>query len=71
MTIIITAHNPNQALALESNSCFFKTRGNGCFWKSSDIIQDGLLHEIYGNDVSLDQGKKDASIAFVMDLVRK
>ena len=38
------------------------------FGKSSDIIRDDLLHEIYGNYVSLDYGEKVSSIVFDLDL---
>lgn len=70
-TIILTTHNPNHALALESNSCFLKQGEMVAFGKSSDIIQDALLHEIYGSSISLDQGKKCSSIVFDLDLRQK
>ena len=70
-TIILTTHNPNHALVLDSNSCFLKHGEMVAFGKSSDIIRDDLLHEIYGNYVSLDYGEKGSSIVFDLDLNTK
>lgn len=67
-TIIITTHNPNHALVLESNSCFLKQGEMVAFGKSSDIIRDDLIHIIYGKYISLDYGKKGTSIVFDIDL---
>ena len=53
---------------LDSNSCFLKHGEMVAFGKSSDIIRDDLLHEIYGNYVSLDYGEKVSSIVFDLDL---
>lgn len=66
-TIILTTHNPNHALVLESNSCFLKQGEIVAFGRSSDIIQDELLHTIYGNNISLDYGEKGSSIVFEMN----
>lgn len=63
-TIILTTHNPNHALVLESNSCFLKRGEIIAYGESSDIIRDDLLHEIYGRYVALDQGEKGAAIMF-------
>ena len=37
------------------------------FGRSADIIQDELLHTIYGNNISLDYGEKGATIVFEMN----
>lgn len=65
-TIILTTHNPNHALALNSEACFLKQGKIIAFGKSSDIIQEDLLHKIYGSNISLDHGEKAASIVFDM-----
>ena len=65
-TIILTTHNPNHALALNSEACFLKQGKIVAFGKSSDIIQEELLHEIYGSNISLDHGEKITSIVFDM-----
>jgi len=66
-TIILTTHNPNHALVLESNSCFLKRGEIIAFGRSADIIQDELLHEIYGRYIALDHGEKGAAIRFDLD----
>ncbi len=66
-TIILTTHNPNHALVLESNACFLKQGKIIAFGKSSDIIHDDLLHEIYGRHVTLDHGEKGAAIMLDLD----
>ncbi len=67
-TIILTTHNPNHALVLESNSCFLKQGEMVAFGQSSNIIQNELLHEIYGDYVSLNGGEKESSIVFNLEL---
>ena len=66
-TIILTTHNPNHPLVLESNACFLKQGEIAAFGRSADIIQDELLHTIYGNNISLDYGEKGATIVFEMN----
>ena len=63
-TIILTTHNPNHALALESTSCFLNRGKIIALGKSSDIIQEDLLHDIYGSNISLERGEKISSIVF-------
>lgn len=66
-TIILTTHNPNHALVLESNSLFLKQGELIAFGRSSDIIHDDLLHEIYGRYITLDCGEKSSAIVFDLD----
>lgn len=63
-TIILTTHNPNHALALESNSCFLKQGEIVAFGRSSEVIQDNLIREIYGSNISIDHGEKVTSVVF-------
>ena len=63
-TIILTTHNPNHALALESNSCFLKHGEIAAFGRSSDVIQDKIIREIYGNNIAIDYGEKVTSVVF-------
>lgn len=63
-TIILTTHNPNHALALKCDVCFLKqgmliARGN-----SRETINNGLLQEIYGNNISLECGKNHSFVVF-------
>ena len=66
-TIILTTHNPNHALVLESNSLFLNQGELIAFGRSSDIIHDNLLHEIYGRYITLECGEKGAAIIFDLD----
>lgn len=68
-TIILTTHNPNHAVVLDSDSCFIKQGEIFAFGRSSDIIQDTLLREIYGDNITLDHGKKGIMIVFDMSAV--
>ncbi len=69
-TIILSTHNPNHPLVLESNSCFLKHGEMAAFGRSKDIIQNDLLRQIYGNNISLDHGEKGNSIVFDINLDR-
>lgn len=69
-TIILTTHNPNHALAVESDSCFIKEGKVAAFGRSDDIIQNDLLYEIYGSNITLDQGKSSKSVVFNTDSIR-
>lgn len=63
-TIILTTHNPNHALAVDSDSCFLSEGEIVSFGKSSDVIEDNLLHSIYGDGVSLEYGTTQAAVVF-------
>lgn len=63
-TVIITTHNPNHALTIESNSCFLKNGRVVSFGKSDEIIQESLIQEIYGRNIAVDYGKTTTSVVF-------
>lgn len=63
-TIIITTHNPNHALAVESDACFLQEGEIAAFGKSSDIICNELLQQIYGQNILLDHGEKTNAVVF-------
>lgn len=63
-TIILTTHNPNHALAVESDSCFIAKGRVVAMGRSDDIIQNDLLNEIYGSNIRLDQGQRSKSVVF-------
>ena len=65
-TIIMTTHNPNHAIATESNACFLKNGEIVAYGKSSDIIQEDLLHDIYGANVALEHGVRTDAVVFDM-----
>lgn len=62
--IVLTTHNPNHALSVESDSCFLKDGKIVAYGKSREIIDDSLLHSVYGNNISLDHGEKADSVVF-------
>lgn len=66
-TIILTTHNPNHALAIESNSYFMKNGKIIYFGESKKIIQNELIQNVFGNNISLNHGKDMDSIVFVVD----
>ncbi len=53
-TIVITSHNPNHALALESDSCFIQEGEIVAYGRSGEVIQETLLKEIYGDNITMD-----------------
>lgn len=63
-TIILTTHNPNHALTVESDSCFIEDGEVIAFGCSSNVITDELVSRIYGQDIVLEHGKKSDSIIF-------
>lgn len=70
-TIILTTHNPNHALAVESDSCFIKEGKVAAIGRSDDIIQNDLLYEVYGSNITLDQGNGSKSVVFNTDSIKK
>lgn len=70
-TIILTTHNPNHALAMKCDVCFLKRGTLIAYGDSFETINDNLLHEIYGNNVSLNCGKKDCFVVFNTDTIKK
>lgn len=63
-TIIMTTHNPNHAMTIESDACFLQHGEIVAFGSSEAIIQESLIHEIYGDKITLDYGEKYASVVF-------
>ncbi len=61
-TIILTTHNPNHALSINSEVCFMKHGEIVSYGKSKEIISESILHEIYGGNVALDHGKYDSVV---------
>ena len=70
-TIIITTHNPNHAIALESDSCFLQNGEIESFGKSSEIICSELLQQIYGHNVLLDHGETTDAIVFNKNFIQR
>ena len=69
-TIIITTHNPNHAITLESDSCFLQNGEIVSFGKSSEIICNELLQRIYGHNVILNHGKTIDAVVFNKDFIQ-
>ena len=63
-TIILTSHNPNHALAVESDSCFIDHGQLINYGSSKSIITNELLHSIYGDNISLSHGRVNESVVF-------
>lgn len=64
-TIILTTHNPNHALAINSDSCFLQHGEIVAFGRSDEIICESLLQDIYGENITLDHGEKADSVVFM------
>ncbi len=65
-TIVLTTHNPNHAIAMESNACFLKNGEIVAYGRSGDIIREDLLHDIYGANVALERGARTDAVVFDM-----
>lgn len=63
-TIVLTTHNPNHALAIDSDACFMEHGEIIAYGNSQQLIQDDLLKEIYGDNIALDQGTITNSVVF-------
>ena len=63
-TIVLTTHNPNHAISIESDACFLKDGTVVAFGRSKEIIQDILLEEVFGKGISLEHGKITDSVVF-------
>ena len=61
-TIILTTHNPNHALSVISDVCFLKHGEIVAYGRSNEIVDEKLLHEIYGPNVELDHGRFDSVV---------
>ena len=69
-TIVLTTHNPNHALAIDSDACFMKNGEIILHGKSGDIITDTLLHSVYGDNIMLDHGERTDSVIFYTDAIQ-
>ena len=65
-TIILTTHNPNHALAVEGKSCFLKHGTIVAYGNSRDVIQESMLQEVYGKNITLDKGGAFDCVVFNM-----
>jgi iron complex transport system ATP-binding protein len=65
-TIILTTHNPNHALAVEGKSCFLKQGTIVAYGNSRDVIQESMLQEVYGKNITLDKGGAFDCVVFNM-----
>lgn len=63
-TFIMTTHNPNHALVVDSDSCFIQHGKIISYGKSSEIIDCSLLNRIYGNDIIMYNKENNQAIAF-------
>ena len=63
-TIVLTTHNPNHALAIDSDACFMEYGEIIAYGNSQQIIRNGLLKKIYGDNIALDQGTIANSVVF-------
>lgn len=66
-TIILTSHNPNHALVVESNSCFIKQGEVVAYGYSREVINESLLKAIYGDNITLNPGGKNESVVFNLE----
>ena len=63
-TIILTTHNPNHALSIDSDACFMEDGSIVAYGNSEAIIDNDLLHQIYGDNITLDNGAITNSVVF-------
>ena len=63
-TILLTTHNPNHALSIDSDSCFLSGGEIVASGQSQSIIDETLLLKIYGDYVSLIHDGVKSTVAF-------
>lgn len=63
-TIILTSHNPNHALFLQSNVALIKDNTINSFGKAKDIITIDRLKKIYGNKICYSKKLSYSEISF-------
>ncbi|XQP55342.1 MAG: ABC transporter ATP-binding protein [Mycoplasmoidaceae bacterium] len=63
-TIILTSHNPNHALFLQSNVALIKDNRINSFGKAKDIITVEKLKRIYGNKICYSKKLSYSEISF-------
>ena len=66
-TIVLTTHNPNHALALDSDSCFLNQGNIVAFGRSEEIISEELLQLVYGRNITIDHGDISTSVVFNLE----
>ncbi|WP_294412120.1 ABC transporter ATP-binding protein [uncultured Ruminococcus sp.] len=70
-TIILTTHNPNHALAIDSDACFMEHGEIIAYGNSQQLIRNDLLKKIYGNNIALDHGVITNSVVFNVSIENK
>jgi len=63
-TVVLTTHNPNHAMVVDSDSCFVKNGEIVAFGNSRDVIEEGLLKSVYGDNITLNHGEIMDSVVF-------
>ncbi len=58
-TIIMTTHNPNHALSVDSDACFLDNGQIVAYGNSGEIMNETILQKIYGSNIVLDHGSHD------------
>lgn len=69
-TVVLTTHNPNHALALDSDACFMKQGKIIAFGRSKEIVTEELLHSVFGKNITLDHGAISESVVFNPESLR-
>ncbi len=64
-TVILTTHNPNHSLTIDSDSCFLK-QGEVIAYGDNSIINEDILQNVYGKNITIDTGKYK-SVVFKTD----
>ena len=65
-TIVLTTHNPNHALAVKGQSCILKHGAIVAYGDSQEVIQESLLQEVYGKNITISKGETIDSVVFNM-----
>ena len=63
-TILLTTHNPNHALTIDSDAYFLENGNLVACGRSETIISRELLQMIYGDKITIDHGQKQDAIVF-------
>jgi len=63
-TIVLTTHNPNHALAVDSNACFLQQGELVALGESCSVVREDILQQVYGDFIRLDHGEKMDFVGF-------
>lgn len=63
-TVLLTTHNPNHALAIESDTCFMKNGSIVSFGNTEEIINNKTLQTVYGNNIQLKNANGGRFVVF-------